>query len=197
MGYPVDKELFRQLGDLEIEDVCVRSGCRYERADKSYCLSFWGDEYLVNPERRTVSCLNPMRTDFHDYLPVFLVNYLIHIQEHDRGGEWISEKDLPGGATFFRGPHRIPTHLISSLFENDLEAFCRRCEQLSGSPLNMADKAYSFSPTSRLRIAVLYWQGDDDFPAAAKLLFDRSCTVGLSHDTLYALLVETCSRIAR
>ena len=45
---------------------------------------------------------------------------------------------------------------------------------LGGQPLPMADAAYSFQVTPRTPVAVLYWQGDDDFPPEAKILFDRS-----------------------
>ena len=109
--------------------------------------------------------------------------------------EWVSEKDLPGGPTFFRGPHRIPTDLISERYGNDLQAFKTCCEKLDGTPLDMADAAYSFSIAADVPVAVLYWIGDDDFPAEAKILYDRSIGELLSLDILFALAVGICTRI--
>ena len=120
---------------------------------------------------------------------------LLNSKEIAISNEWISEKDIPGGTTFFRGPHEIPTNLISLRFNNNVNEFKERCEQLHGSPLNMADAAYRFKITPRIPVAVLYWRGDDDFPAEAKLLYDRSIIELLSLDILFALAVAVCSRI--
>jgi hypothetical protein len=60
----------------------------------------------------------------------------------------------------------------------------------------MADGAYSFSITHRIPIAVLFWDGDDDFPAEAKILFDRTITAHLTLDIVFSLADVVCRRIA-
>ena len=67
----------------------------------------------------------------HDYLYLFMIHYLLQSKETELFNEWISEKDIPGGTTFFRGPHEIPTKLISLRFNNNINKFKARCEQLS------------------------------------------------------------------
>ena len=49
----------------------------------------------------------------HDYFNLFIIHYLLKSKEIEISNEWISEKDIPGGTTFFRGPHEIPTNLTS------------------------------------------------------------------------------------
>ena len=110
---------------------------------------------------------------------------------------WISEKEIPGGPTFFRGPHALPTDLITKRFGNDLAAFGKRCASLKGSPLEMADAAYRFDIVPRVPVAVLYWCGDEEFPAEAKLLFDKSIARRLATDVVYALAVGVCERLGR
>jgi hypothetical protein len=122
--------------------------------------------------------------------------YLLSTKDTSLLGEWISEKDLPGGSTFFRGPHRIPTDLITKQFNNDLQGFKNRCEQLGGTQIDMADAAYCFSITPDIPVVVLYWIGDEDFGAEAKILYDRSVAELLSLDILFALAVGVCTRIS-
>ena len=110
-------------------------------------------------------------------------------------GEWISEKDLPGGPTFFRGPHLLPTNLISNRFGNDLQSFCERCKKLGGTQLQLADAAFSFIITKDIPVAVLYWIGDEEFPAEAKILYDKSIAEPLPLDIVFALAFEVCNRI--
>ena len=41
-------------------------------------------------------------------------------------------------------------------------------------------------------VAVLLWRGDDEFPAQAKLLFDKTITEHLALDIIFGLTVEIC-----
>jgi hypothetical protein len=126
-----------------------------------------------------------------------MIHYLLNSKEIQISNEWISEKDIPGGTTFFRGPHEIPTNLISLRFSNDINEFKERCEHLDGIPLNMADATYSFKITPRIPVAVLYWRGDDDFPTESKILYDRTITEHLASDIIYALAVGICERLGK
>lgn len=126
---------------------------------------------------------------------LFIVYYLLHCEKTGASGEWISEKDVPGGATFFRGPHEIPSHLISERFGDDVGSFGRVCAHLSGTPLEMGDAAYRFEITSKIPVAVLLWEGDGEFPPAASILYDRTITRHLTPDIIFVLAAEICSRI--
>ena len=55
----------------------------------------------------------------------------------------------------------------------------------------MADASYSFNIAPRVKIAVLYYIGDEDFPAESKILYDRSIK------DIFAMAVEICYRIGR
>jgi hypothetical protein len=195
MTYTIDRGLFAELAALSPAEVGKRAACSYDAARKSYSLSAWGDVYEITPDECRLECLHTEGPGPHAYFSVFLIHHLLRVREIGPVHEWISEKDIPGGATFFRGPHEIPTWEISKRYENDVDAFRKRCECLGGQPLPMADAAYSFQVTPRTPVAVLYWQGDDDFPPEAKILFDRSLAGYLAADAIFALAVDTCNRI--
>ena len=59
----------------------------------------------------------------------------------------------------------------------------------------MADASYSFNITPRIPVAVLFWDGDEDFSPESKLLFDKSSDGFLAPDIILALAFEVCSRI--
>jgi hypothetical protein len=59
----------------------------------------------------------------------------------------------------------------------------------------MADAAFAFSITPRIPVAVLLWEGDTEFPAEAKLLFDRTIAEQLPPDVIFSLAVEICNRL--
>ncbi len=196
MIYQVDERLFAELAALSPAEVCRRAICGYDQAARAYTLSVWGDEYTVFLDKHRIECRRGDGPGPHTYFSVFLIHHLLRVPETGLANDWISEKDIPGGATFFRGPHEIPTQMISDRYGNAVDAFRRRCEQLGGRPLPMADAAASFLITPRTPVAVLYWQGDEDFPPEAKILYDRSLAGYFALDVIYALAVDICSRLS-
>ncbi len=193
----IDAIYFKELAEQNPEDVCRRALCRYDDVKKCYNLSIWGDEYAIYPHELKIDRLSKRFQSPHEYLYVFIIHYLLKSKETELFKEWISEKDIPGGATFFRGPHEIPTNLISSRYSGDIEKFRKTCDQLGGIPLNLADAAYVFKITPRIPVAVLYWDGDDEFPPESKILYDKSVTEHLASDIIFALAVDICTRIVR
>ncbi len=121
----------------------------------------------------------------------------MYIRNAKLNGEWISEKEVPGGAAFFRGPHTIPGHLIAERYGDHLKSFDKKCRQLGGTLLEMADAAFAFSITPHLPVAVLLWEGDMEFPPEAKLLFDKTIAEQLPPDVLFSLSVEICERLGK
>jgi len=193
----VDKIFFVQLNEQDPAAVCRRALCAHDEATGTYAVTVWENQYAVDSEKATVTCLDPDHEPLHPYFHLFAVHYLLGAREIQPAGQWISEKDITGGATFFRGPHEIPAHMIASRFDGDITGFKNRCEQYGGTVLDLADAAFVFSITPRIPLAVLYWQGDDEFPTEVKLLFDKTIDRHLASDTIYALAVGVCDLLGR
>lgn len=192
MSSTVSPSHFKDLLDLEPGDVCARSLCGYDSESGTYSLHGWDRRYSINPTNRTITTADKKKSQ-HGYFDLFLIHYLLGAQAVEPTGEWISEKDMPGGVTFFRGPHAVPTGLITDVVGDDLDRFRTLCESFGGTPLGMGDAAYSFTVTDRIPVAILYWIGDEDFPAEAKILYDRTITEHLELDGIYALMVSICN----
>lgn len=187
---------FQELSKLHPEEVCKRAGCSYDKDDACYSLMVWGSEYKIFPGQATIKCVDHQDSLKH-LISLFALHYLLTCAETIPSGNWISEKDMPGGVTFFRGPHEIPTHLITEKADNSVARFKSLCESLGGTPLEMADAAYTFHITERIPVAVLYWEGDEDFPAEAKLLYDRTLTDHFALDIIYCMAVGICEKMGK
>lgn len=195
MTTSIDHNYFKELAKAIPANICRNARCSYDPADKSYALPIWGDEYIIHWTQSRIERSSAIIPPPHAFFYLFVIYYLLLPQDIKLSGEWISEKDLPGGTTFFRGPHLLPTNLISDRFANDLQGFCERCKKLGGTPLQLADAAFSFTITRDIPLAVLYWTGDEEFPAEAKILYDKSISEPLPLDIVFALAFEVCTRI--
>jgi hypothetical protein len=191
----IDKAFFQELSEQDPIDVCRRAVCTYDDTDSSYAITVWGEQCTIYPHRAEIEYAPAGHAPFHPYLELFTVHYLLRAKAIEPAKVWISEKDIPGGATFFRGPHEIPTSLITDRFRDDIDGFKNRCEQLMGTPLDLAEAAFAFNITPRVSVALLYWAGDDEFPAESKILHDKSIAEPFALDVIYALAVGICDRV--
>lgn len=195
MADMVDKQLFEELAKRDPKEVTNPHLCTYNEEDECYSVSAWEAKYSIYPNSAKIEMVQG-DGEPHDYFYVFLINYLLSKKNTTPEGEWISVKDLPGGVTFFRGPHEIPTRVITQTYGNDMVLLKKRCEALGGTLLDLADCSYSFDIIGNVQVALLYWQGDEDFPAEAGVLIDKSI-MDMPLDVVYALLCEVCVRVGR
>jgi hypothetical protein len=195
MTNSIDGSYFIELAEKNPEEVCRLALCDYDPIKKGYRISVWGEDYGIYPRESQIIRLQENNPDVGHLLGLFIIYYLLRAKDMSISKEWISEKDIPGGPTFFRGPHKIPTQIIEKRYENKVEEFKEVCEQLDGIPLDMADAAYAFEITPRIPVAVQFWDKDDEFSAEAKILFDRTIAEQLAPDIVFCLTVEICRRI--
>ncbi len=192
MTHLIDKILFQDLSSCDPGEVTKRTGALYDEKKGSYRVSIWGNSYDVLPRQCRIKSRGQGSGAYRDYLYLFMLHYLMGAKEIPVSGQWISEKDIPGGMGFFRGPHTLPAQLVAQAFGNDLSGFLGAGKRLGGKPLPMADAAFSFQVTPQIPVAVLLWLGDEEFESQATLLFDKTISQHLPLDIIYALAVEVC-----
>ena len=196
-NYTIDQTCFTDLESFDPADVISRTGCDFDPESRRYRIKIWERFYCVDLKKYEVRPEDPGPESFHGYLHLFILYFLMKSSPLLPEGKWVSEKDIKGGAAFFRGPHTLPAERISQEFGNDIQAFRETCEKLGGVPLDLADAAFFFQITPTVPVAVLYWLGDEDFSCETKLLFDRTIEQQLPLDIIFALAAEVCHALSR
>ncbi len=110
---------------------------------------------------------------------------------------WIAYRELPDGMFYFHAFQGYTGTRLVKTFANDLERFKEAASKVGGEAISHGDAGFLFWPLPRVPMAVLYWQGDDEFPPNANVLFDASAGHYLSTDGLAVLGRELCSKIIR
>lgn len=196
MSEKIDAANFAALDALDPVDVTARTGCEFDSATRRYRIRVWGKVYCVDLKAHEVRSEDPGLDPSHEYFHLFILYFLMTSKPLPPEGKWVSEKDIKGGAAFFRGPHTLPADWISKRFGNDIAAFRQTCEKLGGTPLALGDAAFLFRITPAVPVAVVYWQGDEEFPPETRLLFDRTLDRHLPLDIVFALAVGVCHAVS-
>jgi hypothetical protein len=197
----VDAFHWNRLSELHPTDVCQRTEAIYHPGREGYVLPVYNLRYLVLPKARKILKMEwndkPVEEPLHPYFSLMVLVYLTEAKDIKPTHIWISEKDLRGGTTFFRGPHRLEVEELVNLFGKDPEAFLRTGKRLGGSEILYGDKGFALEVFPKVPLAYILWKGDAEFPPKVSVLFDSTIELHLPLDIIWCMVVETTRRLTQ
>jgi hypothetical protein len=127
-------------------------------------------------------------------LQILLLHYLLTADGITPRGQWVSFRELPNGRIYYPAFREGSERRLLERFGSDIRAFEAAAQALGGMPLPLADHAFAFQVLPRLPMAVLLWEGDEEFPPEIRILFDSSAANYLPTEDLavIARYLTTC-----
>lgn len=166
-----------------------------ERAD-GYELVFLNAVYHIDPLAERIAEISPAPSrELTEEFQILLIRYLISEGGGELDGVEVSEKDFPGGVTFFQGPHTLYVSPIAELYGSRPDAFEARGRELNAIPVAHGDKAMRFYPFPKIPVTYVLWGQDDEFSASVTVLFDRSIARWFELDMIFTLVWVLTERI--
>ncbi|MFP4057441.1 MAG: DUF3786 domain-containing protein [Candidatus Brocadiia bacterium] len=183
--------LWQRLRDQQPEDVARRAAV--EREGGAYLVPLLDQTLRVTPDEERVDGPGGPA----GFEPTLVcVQYLLCARDEPLVGELVDPKSLTYGDFFFRGQHELPTDRLTRAFGARAEAFQAAGAAVGGDAREMGDAAFEFRALPRLPVTVVYWAADDEFPARAQFLFDRTADRQLPVDALWVLARVVAKRLA-
>ncbi len=165
-------------------DVARAAGAAWDEG--SYRLSLLGRELLVSPREEEVRFANGGRAVGYQRGLVALA-YLEGAIEVPCSGQWVAFRQLPGGHSFFRGPHAVAADRLAEAFGTRPRALPVAARALGGSEAEGGDAAVEVPALPRIPLKAVLWAGSAEFGASAALLVDSRAHLHAPLDILWAL----------
>ncbi len=193
------EQLRVELRDFNLQDLARRSGAELiEQAG--------GSGLRLNLLGRVVSVTLPgfLVKDHQngESLPVvtqaLVLYYLVTADGTPLEGRWVSFADLPDGRFYNQAFQGYTGVEVARHFGDDLQAFENAARKLGGQKVFYGDAAFAFQALPRVNLAIVYHQGDEDFPASCQILFDASTSHYLPIDVsaiLGSMLARAIKRV--
>ena len=190
---------WNKLSQLHPTDVCNRTEAIYHPAQEGFLLSVYNLRYLILPKEKKILRMEwddkPIQEPLHPYFYPMVLVYLTEAKDIKPTHTWVSERDLKGGSTFFRGPHRLEVEGLINHFGEDPEAFLDAGEKLGGSKILYGDMGFAIDVFPRVPLAYILWKGDTEFPSKISVLFDSTIEFHLPLDIIWCTVAETSRRL--
>ncbi len=168
------EKLFRTL---KPEDAVQRLGVRWD--GKEFYITLLGREFAISHPEYTIWAVDglplpPLPTQ------TFLLRYLLEGRKLPWQGQWKTFREMPWGEMYSK-PYtgRVLTRAAFT-FGTRLEAFRSACEKLGAVPLNHGDAGYQFDLIGDYRMQIIAWEGDDEFPPNAQVLYSDNFAEGFA-----------------
>ena len=166
--------LFR---DLDPREAVERTGVKWD--GKEFYVNLLGRDYAISHPEYALRALDngPLPP-----LPVqtFLLRYLLESKNVAWAGQWKTFREMPWGEMYIK-PYtgRVLTRAAFT-FGTRLSAFNAAAEKMGAVPVNHGDAGWEFRLIGDYRMQILVWEGDDEFPPNAQVLYSDNFAQGFA-----------------
>ena len=168
------ENLFR---DLDPAEAAVRTGAKWD--GKEFYVNLLGREYAISHPDYALRALDdgkwpPLPTQ------TFLLRYLLEGKAVADHGTWLTFREMPWGELYIK-PYtgRVLTRAAFT-FGTRVAAFRAACEKMGALPVNHGDAGFQFDFIGGYRMQILVWEGDDEFPPNAQVLYSDNFSDGFA-----------------
>jgi len=191
--------LWETLSTLHPTDVCNRTEALYHPAREGFVLPVYNLRYLVLPKSQKILRIGwddrPVEEEMSSFFSLMVLVYLTEAKDLKPAHTWVSEKDLKGGSTFFRGPHSLQVRELEERYSRNPDAFLAVGRSLGGTQILYGDKAFALEVFPKIPMAYILWRGDEEFAARVGVLFDATVEAHFPLDIIWCMVSETTRRL--
>lgn len=126
---------------------------------------------------------------------ILLLHYLIRADGNPLAGKWVAYKDIPGGLLYAGVFARRVTEPLQMRFGKSAKAFREAGIKSGGEPVEIGDASFILRALPRVPLQYVLWEGDEEFPPSAQLLFDACVDHYLSLEDIVVLGQVTTGRL--
>jgi hypothetical protein len=179
---PVVKEAQEKLRQIDRAVVAERSGAIID-PDGNLRVEFLRREYVIDHAAWVVQRANDGAAP-PALMQSLLLTYLYTADGTPPIDRWVGFRELPNGLFYASAFQGYTGAVLVREIDGDVALFKRASEKLQGSILPIGNAGYAFPVLPRLKLAVVMWVGDDEFPSQAQVLFQASAPHYLITDGL-------------
>ena len=146
---------------------------------KEFYVNLLGREYAVSHPEYALRALDggklpPLPTQ------TFLLRYLLESRDAAWKGEWKTFREMPWGEMYIK-PYtgRVLTRAAFT-FGTRVAAFKAACEKMGAEALKHGDAGYQFDLIGGYMMQILVWEGDDEFPPNAQIIYSDNFADGFA-----------------
>jgi hypothetical protein len=105
---------------------------------------------------------------------ILILHYMLAPDAHPVAGQWVAYREIPGASFYFSAFIKRAIDPLKNVFGQNLNGLSKAAAILNGKPIELGDVGFEFDVLPNVPMQVILYAADEEFPAEANILFDRS-----------------------
>jgi len=162
-----------KLSQASFEIIAERSG--FEQSDgQSLHIPFLDRTYRVSFPLFEFKDQADSQKEIPIQEQVLILHYLMAAETPGLSGQWVSYREIPGASFYFGAFVKRAVDPLKKVFGQNISGFTRAAEKLQARKIENGDAGFEFRMFPAVPLQLILWEGDDEFPAEANILFDKT-----------------------
>ena len=161
------------LSARSFDDICLASGyvsagdqrIRIPFLDRHYSVSYPGFDFKDESDSEKTVLIQEQ---------VLILHYLIAGREPQKTDNWISYREIPGASFYFASFVKRAIDPLKNTFGQKPKELEKAAAYLGGKAIGFGDVGLEFCLFPRISLQLILWEGDDEFPSEANILFSNT-----------------------
>lgn len=126
---------------------------------------------------------------------ILILHYLQYTQGDPLTGHTIDFRQVPQGAFYWSAFVARAKKPLLETFGSDLKLYMKVAAHMGGSPQDLGDAAAMYMAFPLVPVYHVLWEGDQEFPPEASILFDETIPMHLPTEDIAALAGASVYRL--
>jgi hypothetical protein len=126
---------------------------------------------------------------------ILLLHYLNTSDGKEESNDWITYRQFPTGPFYYPAFKRRSISILEKNFKDSQESLKKAALELKGEKADFGDLSFVFKVLPRVKIALAFWRGDQEFSSKISLMFDKNITHYLPLEDISVVCQELAIRL--
>ena len=165
------------FSSLDPQETVARTNVKWD--GKEFYVNLMGKEYAISHPVYALRALDGSKLPPLS-VQTFLLRYLLESKAVAWQGSWKTFREMPWGEMYIK-PYtgRVLTRAAFT-FGTRVAAVRAACEKMGGVKLPHGDAGYQFNLIGDFQIQILVWEGDEEFPPNAQVIYSDNFADGFA-----------------
>ncbi len=187
-GVPFDTYKAK-YAEADPEILSETSGVPFDSERKQFSLRFLGKNYTVSHPDFDISCPDASGPAYAPLLTesaarILIIRYLTFARKALFMGSFKPYSEMPWGNVYERNFQGRCIKRLAFTFGTCIDRFHKAMEALGAERLPSSGAAYEVAFLNDLRLRLIVWEADDEFPPSAQILFSDNFPYAFSGEDM-------------
>lgn len=176
------------IQERDVSELGKKAGVDYRQG--VLIVPFLNRECAVRVSEKTVEVLDENGDEVPVWLAIVVLHYLLTATGEELTGELADFRQLVGGEAYLSVFSARAVNRLMRSFGNDAAGLLKVGLALGGRKLDRGDVALEMPMLPRVPVILILWEGDDEFPPSANIVFDSSVNSYLPTEDVVVICEE-------